>query len=338
MAYKFYDDVEFSGEVDVLKDVAYQQTGKAAVNADSLNNTVAEVKTEFGDTITGLTTTINQTIVDGDSQTLTDANDYTDNRIEEVQENSGTFIGQSFATKQLLDDFVAAGIPDSISNGDFTFVLNDESNIDHPGATTRYICWKDSNGDKEFKYEYTLNQNFNPAQMAAIDSTATEEKINSIANKVDKDIAGTDGNGNKTIIQSATFRATDITIPNLADVIHLDLTHLDLNGSKGNFTTTESIIPIKAFVEKFAPQSIFPQNVAKCVVIENAPTSDIGGKQKFVVTNSMLGFSNLNYVIQVTDKDSGDTLYPKITKDANGFIAEFGTTQLNLVLTMVGKL
>ena len=54
------------------------------------------------------------------------------NAIQDLQNQSGGYIGVSFATKAQLDAYV---IPSTVRKGQSTFVLDDET---HNGATTKY--------------------------------------------------------------------------------------------------------------------------------------------------------------------------------------------------------
>ena len=68
------------------------------------------------------------------------------NDVMSLQQQGGKFIGISFPTKEALDSY---DIPDFVNLGDFTYVLNDETQVD---STTRYVF----NG-AEFDFAFVVN-------------------------------------------------------------------------------------------------------------------------------------------------------------------------------------
>jgi hypothetical protein len=105
----------------------------------------------------------------GDADTLEASKTYTDQQIQDVIENAGTFIGVSFDTYADLEAYV---IPDRFHKGDFTFVLTDET---HDNATSRYIIELNEASEKVWSFAYVLNQNFTTTQMEAINSGITAD-------------------------------------------------------------------------------------------------------------------------------------------------------------------
>lgn len=68
--------------------------------------------------------------------------------IEDLKNQGGRYIGQSFATKADLDKFDAS----KVNVSDFTFVVDDET---HKGATTKYFCVLEGS-TKKFKFAYVI--------------------------------------------------------------------------------------------------------------------------------------------------------------------------------------
>lgn len=89
----------------------------------------------------------------------------------------------SFETKAALDAWQLQN-PGVANNADYAYVQADET---HNGETWRYIFVKESGQEGSWQPQYKVsNASFTSTQMAAIDSGATKEKIDSIANKVDR--------------------------------------------------------------------------------------------------------------------------------------------------------
>jgi hypothetical protein len=85
--------------------------------------------------------------------------------IQTLQQQGGRFIGVSFATQAALAAYV---IPASVHGGDFTYVLDDET---ENGATTRYICVETTSGDvvtKSWALGYIIN--YDPVGLATTEA------------------------------------------------------------------------------------------------------------------------------------------------------------------------
>lgn len=77
--------------------------------------------------------------------------------VSALQQQGGHFIGVSFATKSDLDNYT---IPEGLHIGDFTYVLDDETQQD---ATTRYVY-----DGVSFKFAYVIN--YDPIEIATADT------------------------------------------------------------------------------------------------------------------------------------------------------------------------
>lgn len=81
------------------------------------------------------------------------------NEVLELKAQGGRFIGQSFTTKAALD---AYAIPATVNPGDFTYVMDDETQQD---ATTRYIA-ATVDGALKFVFGYIIN--YDPVGFATL--------------------------------------------------------------------------------------------------------------------------------------------------------------------------
>jgi hypothetical protein len=148
----------------------------------------------------------NQLRATGDINTLASAKTYTDEQIQEVQENSGTYIGQGFDTYADLEAYV---IPSNVSKGDFTFVLADET---HEGHTTRYICVLEGT-TKSFNFAYVLNTNFTQEQWDAINSGISADGIAAINEAINgKQATLISGTNIKTINSTTILGSENIVL------------------------------------------------------------------------------------------------------------------------------
>jgi hypothetical protein len=94
-----------------------------------------------------------------------------------LQQQGGKFIGVSFANKAALDAFT---VPGSVNSGDFTYVLDDETQAD---ATTRYVY-----DGTSFEFAYVIN--YDPVGIADL-STPGLVKSSEEAGKVFVELDGT---------------------------------------------------------------------------------------------------------------------------------------------------
>lgn len=99
--------------------------------------------------------------------------------IEDLKNQGGRYIGQSFATKADLDKFDVS----KINVGDFTFVVDDET---HKEATTKYFCVQEGS-TKKFKFAYVIE--YDPIGIA----TNTELGLVLSSNTKGKILVETDG-------------------------------------------------------------------------------------------------------------------------------------------------
>ena len=99
--------------------------------------------------------------------------------IEDLKNQGGRYIGQSFATKADLDKFNTS----KVNVSDFTFVVDDET---HKGATTKYFCVLEGS-IKKFKFAYVIE--YDPIGIA----TGTELGLVLSSNTNGKILVETDG-------------------------------------------------------------------------------------------------------------------------------------------------
>ena len=102
-----------------------------------------------------------------------------------LQQQGGKYIGQSFATKAALNAYVFAG---NDNPGDFTFVLDDETQND---ATTRYIIsgTKTPTDTRSWSFGYVIN--YDPTGLATVAAAGLV-----------KGTATTDGNEGKVFVET----------------------------------------------------------------------------------------------------------------------------------------
>jgi len=97
-----------------------------------------------------------------------------------LQQQGGHFIGVSFATKADLDAYV---IPETVSVGDFTYVIDDET---HDDATTRYVY------DGEiFDFAYVIN--YDPITIASTTNAGIVKSSSAQSSNNGKIFVETDG-------------------------------------------------------------------------------------------------------------------------------------------------
>lgn len=155
------DNFSLDGVQDIInKEITNRQNNDIISIEGGVGSNNNQIKLTKGDGTTLLGTIPLATNTTNGLISYSDYNQIIENRdaIEELKNQSGGYIGQSFATKADLDKYK---IPSTMRNGSSTFVLDDET---HDGATTKYYY-----DGTSFKFAYIIESD--PVGIATLNKT-----------------------------------------------------------------------------------------------------------------------------------------------------------------------
>lgn len=155
------DNFSLDGVQDIInKEITNRQNNDIISIEGGVGSNNNQIKLTKGDGTTLLGTIPLATNTTNGLISYSDYNQIIENRdaIEELKNQSGGYIGQSFATKADLDKYK---IPSTMRRGSSTFVLDDET---HDGATTKYYY-----DGTSFKFAYIIESD--PIGIATLNKT-----------------------------------------------------------------------------------------------------------------------------------------------------------------------
>ena len=155
------DNFSLDGVQDIInKEITNRQNNDIISIEAGVGSNNNQIKLTKGDGTTLLGTIPLATNTTNGLISYSDYNQIIENRdaIEELKNQSGGYIGQSFATKADLDKYK---IPSTMRRGSSTFVLDDET---HDGATTKYYY-----DGTSFKFAYIIESD--PVGIATLNKT-----------------------------------------------------------------------------------------------------------------------------------------------------------------------